>query len=305
LGLALLLAAGRAVAAGDDAEAHFQRGVERYRDNDFAGALVEFKRAYTLDAKYQVLYNVAESYFQLQDYANALKTFQQYLYEGGNKLSAKRRKEVDRDIEKLRRRVTLVTVETKETGATIAVDDVPVGTTPLAEPVLVSSGRRRISATLAGRPPVTQVVDLVGGESSTITLAIPAQDVKVVTLTVQRPSIVPAVIAWGATGVVLTSAVVTGVVALGASGDLKDKLAAFPADPKAIASAHAKTAALAAATDVLGAFALAGAGVAIYLTIKVQRAAPRAVEPTPPSAFLTPRVDVVLHPTGAALVGSF
>jgi hypothetical protein len=293
---ALLFVPGTASAAPDDADAHFRQGVEHYKDTDYAGALVEFKRAYALEPKYQVLYNVAEAYFQLQDYASALKTFQQYLYEGGKNISAKRRKEVDKEIQKLRRRVALVTVETPERGVAISVDDVPVGTTPLEEPILVSAGRRRITASYPGRPPVIKVIDVAGGDSPTVGMTLPAAEVKVVTL--QRPSLVPPILAWGATGAVLTAAVVTGVVALGASGDLKDKLAAFPADPKAIASAHAKTAALAAATDVLGALAVAGAGVSIWLTVKVARTAPRPV-----GAVLPPRL--VLYPTGAGLAGSF
>jgi hypothetical protein len=298
LGLALLAASGRASAAPDKADSHFQRGVDAYREGDYAGALVEFRRAYTLEPKYQVLYNVAESYFQLQDYANALRTFQQYLYEGGNKISAKRRKAVDGDIQKLRRRVAVITVEAKEAGTTIAVDDVPVGRTPLEEPVLVSAGRRRITATVAGRPPVTRVVDVAGGDAPTITLDVPASEVKVVTL--ERPSIAPPAIAWGATGLVLTAAVVTGVAALGASGDLKDKLAAFPGDSRAIASAHAKTAGLALATDLLSLTTLAGAGAAIALTIKVARTPPHAVERSAP-----PSAEVVVRPTGLALGATF
>jgi hypothetical protein len=295
IGGAIALSASAAIAAPDDAEAHFQRGVEAYKDNDFAAALVEFRRAYDLDPRYQVLYDIGEAYFQLQDYANALRTFQMYLYDGGKKINARRRKDVDRDIEKLRRRVAVVTIETKETGVTIAVDDTVVGTTPLAEPVLVSAGRRRVIATLPGRPPVTQVLDVAGGDAPVVTLVIPPSEVQVRVVPLDRSAFVPPIIAWSATGVALTAAVVTGVVALSASSDLKQKLAAFPGDAPAIASAHARTAAFALATDVLGAAALAGTGVAIYLTVRAQRL---HSGPPPPTA-------IVVRPSGVAIAGTF
>jgi hypothetical protein len=122
--------------------------------------------------------------------------------------------------------------------------------------------------------------------------------VKVVTL--QRPSLAPPIVAWAATGAVLTAAVVTGVVALGASSDLKSDLAAFPGNPSQISSAYGKTHALAVTTDVLSAVTAAGIGVSIWLTVRAQRA-PSVVEPPPVPAT----ARVVVSPSGLGLAGSF
>jgi tetratricopeptide (TPR) repeat protein len=299
LGLALALLATPAAADGPkgaEADTHFRHGVELYRDGDFTTALVEFQRAYELDAKYQVLYNIAEAYFQLQDYAHALQTFQRYLTDGGKRISAKRRKEVDKELEKLKGRVARLSVVTSEPGATVTIDDATVATTPLNEALLVSAGRRKVTATLPGRPPVTRVVELAGGDIQTITLEIPAAAPVKVVAAPQR-SIAGPVIAWVSTGALTAGAVATGILALGASGDLKEKLAVFPGDPKAIAAARSKTSAFALATDILAATAIAAGGVSIFLTVRQ-----RADDAPAPAA---PTARIVLYPTGVGIAGTF
>ncbi|APR74796.1 TonB-dependent receptor [Minicystis rosea] len=299
--LAALAAPSTAFAdAAAEADKHFHRGVDLYKDNDYSGALVEFQRANEIMPSWQVLYNIGESHFQLQDYANALKTLTRYLNEGGKKVPAKRRKEVEKDIEKLKQRVATLKVGTSEPGATVTVDDIPVGTTPLAEPLIVSAGRRRVTATLAPRPPVTEVVQVAGGDTLTVSLTIPPLPPKVEVVTKPASSITIPVIAWVTTGAVAAGAVTTGILALGASSDLKQQLGLYPADPKAISSAHGKALSFSIATDVLTAAALAGAGVSIYLTIRQQRG---DTEPTKPAN--SPSARLVVYPNGVGVAGSF
>jgi hypothetical protein len=284
-------------AAAAEADKHFKRGVDLYKDNDYRAALVEFQRAYDTLPSWQVLYNIGESQFQLQDYADALKTLQRYLAEGGKKVHYRRRKEVEKDIEKLKTRVAVLKVSTSEPGATITIDDAPIGTSPLPDSLIVSAGRRRVTATLGSRPPVTEVVQVAGGDRLTVSLTIPPEPPKVQVVQVKpQPSVVGPVIAWVATGAVTASAVATGIVALGASSDLQDKLAAFPADPKAISSAHGKAMGFGVATDVLTAVALAGAGVSIFLTVRHQQARDEASKPA---------ARLVLYPNGLGVTGTF
>ena len=110
------------------ADQHFRSGVQLFKESDFAAALVEFQRAYDIDPKYQVLYNIAESHYQLQDYASALQTYQRYLDEGGPKIAFKRRKGVEGEIVTLSRRVATLTITTGEPGASVTIDDRAVGT---------------------------------------------------------------------------------------------------------------------------------------------------------------------------------
>lgn len=289
------LAASASADSAREADKHFRRGVERYKDNDYSAALVEFQRAYETQPSYQVLYNIGETQYQLQDWASARKTLERYLADGGKRISWKRRKDVEKELTKLRVRVATVKIATTEHGATVTVDDVAIGQTPLAEPVIINSGKRKITATLPGRAPVTQIVELAGGDVKDLSLTIPpllAPKIEVVT----KPSIAVPLAAWAATGAIVTGAVVTGVLALGASGDVKEQLRAFPADPQAIESAHKKAIALSIVTDVLAATALAASGVSIWLTVRNRR---EAAAPAPPTARL------VLHPNGVGVAGTF
>ena len=304
LAITLVAAPGAATADIAQADKHFKRGVELYKDSDYAAALVEFQRAYETQPSYQVLYNIGETQYQLQDWASAYKTFQRYLSEGNKRLSSKRRKEVEKEIEKLRQRVATLSIATSEAGAAVTIDEVSVGQTPLAEPILVSSGRRKVTATLPGRPPVTEVLQLAGGDVKDLTLTIPAlpPPPKVEVVTRESPSLVVPVTAWAGTGAVVVGAVVTGVLALGASADLKERLLAYPADPKAISSAQGKAVGLSITTDVLTAVALAGAGVSVWLTVRHQRLAADSRAPASPAS---PAARLVFFPSGVGVAGTF
>ncbi len=284
-----------------EADERFRRGVQLYNETNFSAALVEFQRAYDIDPKYQVLYNIAETYYQLQDYANALKTYQRYLQEGGNKIAAKRRKDVETEIEKLTKRVAMLTITTSEPGATVSVDDVVVGKTPL-EPLSVSAGRRKITATLAGRIPVTETVDLAGGDQKTLQLVIAALPAPLVAKPEPKPtpSIVPQVISWSATGALAAGAVVTGVLALGASSDLEAELVRFPGDADALASAQDKAFNLGLATDILIGASVAAAALSVYFTVDWAIASDEADKSRRP-----PAARLIVLPGSVAVEGTF
>ncbi len=256
-----------------EADERYRHGVQLFKEANYAAALIEFQRAYEVDPKFQVLYNIAQSYYQLQDYANALETFKKYLKEGDAKISPKRRKEVEAEIETLSKRIATVSIKSSEPGAAVTIDDVAVGTTPLG-PLTVSAGRRKIVVTLEGRLPVTRVIDFAGGDVRKLDIPIPAAQTTE-RVVIERsgqaprdpPSPVPMAVTWSITGALVTSAVVTGVLALGASSDLEAELARFPGDPQALEDAKSSAFGLGLATDILIGASIAGAAVATYFTV--------------------------------------
>ena len=129
--------------APTEAENHFRRGLELYKDGDAGGALVEFKRAYDLAPNYRALYNIGETHFQLQHYAEALKALQAYLSGGGSQIPADRRASVENEVRQLQGRIGQVQVQVNVEGAQIFVDDELVGTSPLGQPAIVSVGHRK------------------------------------------------------------------------------------------------------------------------------------------------------------------
>ncbi len=303
LGIALTPLSAAAAPKWMEADKHFKQGVQLFKENDYAAALVEFKRAYEIEPKYQVLYNIGESYYQLQDYANALLTFEKYLADGGPKISALRRKSVTKEIKTLSTRVATLTITTNDPGAVVSVDEVVVGSTPM-DPLTVSAGRRKITATISGRVPATQVVDIAGGEKKTLELEIAPLPPRVEPAPPPPPpSIVPQAIAWSATGAIATGAVITGVLALGASSDLEEELVRYPGDPEALASATDSAFAFGLTTDILIGTSIAAAGLAVYLTVDWAIAADTA--PGSEAAPAEPAARLLVRPGGVGFEGTF
>jgi hypothetical protein len=153
-----------------EAAAHFRRATALYTEADYASALAEFKRAYDLSPRWEVLFNVGQSYFQLRDYANALTTLRRFDAEGGDRISRDDRATLDAELPDLVTRVAHVSIASNVDGATVWVDDEIIGTTPLRGPVLVSAGNRKIAASQEGRARVEQRLAVVGGDALTLHL---------------------------------------------------------------------------------------------------------------------------------------
>jgi hypothetical protein len=159
--------------SSSEARTHFERGVTFYNEADYAAALVEFKRAYSLAPTWQVLFNVGQSDFQLRDYAGALVTLRQFLDEGRDRVPDERRALVASELADLANRVGHATITSNVAGAEVRMDDAAVGVTPLSQPVLVSVGIRKVTATLAGRPPIEREVPVAAGETVEVHLDFP------------------------------------------------------------------------------------------------------------------------------------
>jgi hypothetical protein len=269
-----------------EAENHFRRGVALYKEGDATGALVEFKRTYELAPNFHILFNLGQTYFQLQHYADALRTLQEFLAEGGTQIAPERRASVEADIQQLQARVGQVDVKVSPDGATIFVDDELLGTSPLALPVVVSVGRRKFSVTKPGLPPQERFLEVASGDHATLSFDLAPSPAPVLA---PSPSVVPAVapalastpvpapapeptragpwIAWGVTGALGAATVVTGVLTLVAKSDLSSQLDAFPGNAGAIDDERTRTKTMGIVTDVLLGAAVVAAGVAIYVTV--------------------------------------
>lgn len=318
-------------AAREEAGVRFRKGLELFKEGDYRAALIEFRRAYELAPNFAVLYNIGQVYFQLQDYAGALNALDRYLTEGGSQVPAARRDEVKKDLEKLRSRVANLEITTNVPDAEIAIDDVPIGKTPLPKPVLVSAGRHKVSASKDGRIPATKVVDIAGTDTLRVSLELaetsgptvvtppvgetpttPPPDVPtdpptspaVVSTTTTPPlpppdpgSSAPIVAGWAVTGGLTVGAVIVGVLALGASSDLETTRGTAGSTREQLDDAQSKTVTLALVTDILAGAAIVAGGVSIFLTVRGSGSDKKA------QTSSTLKVGVT--PTGVRLFGSF
>jgi hypothetical protein len=220
-----------AAAATTEAGKHFQRGVTMYNEADYRAALVEFRRAYELAPNAAVLYNIGQTYYQLQNYAAALIALGRYLTEAG--ATAPHRREVEQTIDTLQTRVGKVAISTSAPGADVTVDDELVGKTPLDEPVLVSIGRRKITALRDGRVTETRFVDVAAGDTVKVALsggeatAHPASSPGGTTSS-KSPGMSRVTLGWYITGAFGAIAVGTGAAAFVESRSLKSARDSFP-----------------------------------------------------------------------------
>jgi hypothetical protein len=296
--------AAQAAASGEkekDAEVHFRRGVELYKEGDAAGALVEFRRAYDLAPNYRILYNIGQTYYQLQRYADAVRALRAYVAASKGHLTAARRASVESDLRMLSAHVADIDVRVNVEGAQIAVDDDPAGVSPLREPYLVSIGRRKVSATKGDRR-VERFVDVATGDHASVVLELPPEAAPPPAPAASAPAppaheppappapppppaatAVTAVpvgeappasgnsaarwILWGTTGVLAAGTAVTGALTLKSKSDLSAQLNTFPGNGSQIDAARNRGKSLALVTDVLSGAAVVAAGLALWVTL--------------------------------------
>ncbi|MCU0692151.1 MAG: PEGA domain-containing protein [Polyangiaceae bacterium] len=120
----------------------FGRATSLFDAGNFAAARVEFEQAHTLSGDARLLYNVAVCDKELGRYARAIRELQKSVDLGGSTLPKRYQRRVVETIRTLEPFVTTLTVDTKHAGATVFVDDEPMGETPLDGPISIDVGER-------------------------------------------------------------------------------------------------------------------------------------------------------------------
>lgn len=297
-----------------DARRHFTRGVELYKEGDYRGTLIELRRAEALAPNYRVLFNIGQTLMVLQQYAEARDAYRSYLEKGGASVPAQRRVVVEEELKRLEARIGRVEIRVNVAGAEITIDDEVIGTAPLAAARELSAGRRKVTVSAPGHQPVTRYVDVLGDDRAVVDITLEASfsasaaaapsPVVVGSLGSASPARSPSPreeraspspapwVALGATGLLTAGAVVSGVLALGAKGDLDDRVGTPSASAADIDATRSRARTYSIGADILGACAVVGAGVTGYLFVTRRSSA-------------TGAVGVGVSPSGASLSGTF
>jgi hypothetical protein len=127
-----------------EARTDYQAARILYMNQDYAGALVKFQRAYELSGEPRLLWNMAACEKFLRHYAAVLRLLERYEREYRGVMSPGHRAEFTDVLKTVRLLVTRVHIQADPDGAHVFLDEVLVGTTPLAEPLLVDLGQRKI-----------------------------------------------------------------------------------------------------------------------------------------------------------------
>ncbi len=283
--------------AEDTAGDHFTRGVEFSKDHDYVAAMVEFKKAYELDPRYPVLFNIGQTSNELKDYAGALSSYERYLKDGGEEIDADRRKKVQNLIDELTRKVAAISVTTNVAGVSVIVDDVDVGVTPLASSVRMNAGRRKLVLTKSGYEPITRIVEIAGTDEKTLNFDLVSLSQSPGGTGNVGPSggdtatgqgVEHTVWPWVglvSTGVLGVATGVFGGLALAKHSAFEDALIVAPTTKDAIDSARSDAKTFALVTDILlGTTIAAGALTALAFGLDYGRSSPES------TAFIQPMV---------------
>lgn len=320
LAFALMSVASPAASADPKKEAQtlFDMAVKQAESGDNAAALSSFRAAYEKFPSFKFLFNIGKVCSRMGDAPCAVRSYEQYLREGGNDVPAKRRKEVDAEIKQLSRTLATVTVKSNLAGADVAVDDVVVGKTPLGAPLMVRGGEHKISVSHDGTK-TERTITVTSGESVSLVLDVdkdkpapapapapaaakepePKHDDPPPDLPRARPAEEPhtfPVVPWAITGGLAAATILTGVLTAGAYGSYKDKKEEFPVSRDDLDSAQGTARDLFVLTSVLGACTVISAGVASYFTFV---GASSSSGPPPSKA----RIGLAVGPGGVTLKG--
>jgi hypothetical protein len=168
--------AGAAAGLSDTLQGPAKRAYESARllasNHDYAGALTEFRQAYTLSKDPRLLFNMAICEKELRHYARMEAILEQFLRDAGSTASSESINNAKDAIAATKPLVATLRVNVNEPGATVLIDGEPVGTTPLPSPVSVDLGRHVILVKKAGFESVEQTVETAGGSDLPVTVTV-------------------------------------------------------------------------------------------------------------------------------------
>jgi hypothetical protein len=282
-----------------EARQRYEKGKQLYSEGAFDAALAELQRSYELAPSYKILYNIALVQRARNDFAGSLTAYEKYLNDGGKDLATSRKQEVQKEMDTLKTLVARADIKTSVSDADVAVDDAPVGKSPISG-FLLNPGSHRISATKEGRQPAVKVVKVAGGDSVTVELDLPeatgptptvaptvvappptesstsTAPVPTVTSTststgepqVPPPSRGPVWVGWAVTGLLAVGAGVTGGLAMSKASSHADLRKQTDVTSDQLDSSRGQAKTLALVTDVLIPCAVVAGAVTLYFTAR-------------------------------------
>jgi tetratricopeptide (TPR) repeat protein len=291
--------------AVEEAGRRYDRGLKFYAEGEYRLAVIEFERTYELVPDYRVLYNIGQVRIQLSDYARARIALERYLREGAGQIKADREQAVKNDLEMLGNRTATLKLVVEPAGVEVLIDGQSVGTTPLAEPVLLNAGEHNVELRKPGFQGQVLRRTLAGsdqGELAVTLEALPADSAPAGALAeTPKPIVAPRSttamwIGWAVTGGLAAGAITTGILGNKAADDLDDKKDRRDADPADLQSTSNKAKMLLTVSDALTAGAVVAGGVSLYLTLR---------SPSKSDTSDQARVGLNLSTSGIRLVGQY
>jgi hypothetical protein len=168
------LAVPQAVRAGvkEEARKHYDRAIELVDDGQLEGAIVEFQRSYDLTHHFAVLYNIGQVFVSLARPVEAVDAYERYLADGGRKVPADRRAEVEKEIVRQKARIATLEIRGLPRRAIVRLDGNEIGRAPITAPVRVGVGKHTIAASAEGYDSAEKDVTVAGEDHKAVELVL-------------------------------------------------------------------------------------------------------------------------------------
>jgi hypothetical protein len=157
-----------------DAKAAYDAAKLLVGDGDFGNAAIKFRAAFDASHDPRLLWNIAACEKNQRHYAKTIALLHEYLDTGGDLLTDADRREARGVLDAIESFTVHLTVTVSEPGAEVFVDDERVGTSPLASPVTVDIGQRKVTARKPGFKEATEQVALGGSAAGKVSLTMSA-----------------------------------------------------------------------------------------------------------------------------------
>jgi hypothetical protein len=139
-----------------------------YEDGDYPGALTKLQAAYDASKDARLLWNMAACEKALRHYVSVLDLLERYASEGAQLITEEERAAMAELVATVQAFVNELTLRVQPDGATVLVDGVALGSTPLAEPLRLDMGKRQLRVVKPGFVAHESEVDLAGGKSAAL-----------------------------------------------------------------------------------------------------------------------------------------
>ncbi|HET9960370.1 MAG TPA: PEGA domain-containing protein, partial [Polyangiaceae bacterium] len=156
-----------------EALTNFESALLLYRDNDFAGAQLKFRRAFELSHDPRLLWNMAACEKNQRHYARVEQLLRQYV--AAPQTTEGERGEAKVLLDTIGDFIGSVAIDVDQPGADVFVDDVHVGQSPLPAPVRLDMGTRAVRVVKSGFRGYAAPVELTGGATTHISVRLAAE----------------------------------------------------------------------------------------------------------------------------------
>lgn len=145
-----------------EAKASYEAGKLLFSDGDSSGAEAKFRMAHEKSGDPRLLWNMAICEKEMRHYARASSLVERYLIEASVQLTEANRVAAQETLTALKSFFSVVELKDAPAGARVLVEGQEVGVTPLAEPLQLDLGTKKLRLEMNGYLPFETTVQIPG-----------------------------------------------------------------------------------------------------------------------------------------------